>query len=249
LSVVKYDQAAVLVSGGMDSIAALMWARHTYKNLLAVLFDYGQPNRDNELIAAGRTANELGIPRLLIAVADSLPRPILAAAGAIPAGPLPARGILRKVEDHDGRAEGLSPAFVPGRNIFFVTSAAAHAAVHFPNGNIDVVIGCNKQDAQRFPDCTMRAMLKLGEALRVAIAREIGVSTPWIDHTKAEILKALKPEDLPHVARSWSCYRNDGPCGTCSACVLRKEAFEAAGLEDQCKRAQMFGGDPARECK
>lgn len=243
---VQYDQAAVLVSGGMDSVAALMWARHKYKSILAVLFDYGQPNRDNELVAAGRAASTFNIPRLHISVADSLPRPILAAAGDTQVGPLPARGILRKVEDHDGRTEGLSPAFVPGRNIFFVTSAAAHAAVHFPNGNIDIVIGCNKQDAQRFPDCTQRAMIKLGEALRVAVAREIGVATPWGDSTKEQILKAMTPEDLSIVARSWSCYRNDGPCGTCSACVLRKEAFDAVGLEDKCERAKMFGGDPAR---
>jgi 7-cyano-7-deazaguanine synthase len=130
-----------------------------------------------------------------------------------------------------------------------LSSCAAHAAVYFRNGNIDIVIGCNAQDAKRFPDCRRGTMAKLAEALRSGIGREIDIATPWIDHTKAQILAAIGPEDREHVARSWSCYRSDGPCGRCSACVLRREAFAEAGLEDKCRRAVMKGGDPARECK
>ena len=40
--------AAVLLSGGMDSVAALYWTVQTYPKVLAILFDYGQPNRDQE---------------------------------------------------------------------------------------------------------------------------------------------------------------------------------------------------------
>ena len=224
-------QSVCLVSGGMDSIAALCWAKRTYRDVLAVLFDYGQPNRDQELTRAGAACEALGVTRLGIAVADSLPR---------------GKGILNRVEDHDGREDGASPAIVPGRNILFAVSAAAHAAVHFPNGNIALVLGCNAQDARRFPDCHSMAIKAMGECIRVAIAREIQVVAPWITGTKGQMLAALPLEDRDLVATSWSCYRGKGPCGKCSACVLRAEAFAAVGLEDRCAEVRMTGGDPAR---
>ena len=168
----------------------------------------------------------------MIAVADSLPR------GA---------GILNRVDDHDGREDGTSPAFIPGRNLVFLTCAAAHAAVKWPNGRIDVVIGANAQDAKRFPDCRAGAFAKLSETLRHGVGREIVVVSPWVDRTKEQILRTLDAAGQELVARSWSCYRKSGPCGLCSACVLRRKAFTEAGISDRCVPFQMFGGDPQRD--
>ena len=226
------NQACVLLSGGMDSCAALCWAHAKYPDLLAVMFDYGQPNRDQELTAAGRLCTELGVKRELLATADAIPRK---------------KGILSRVVDHDGREDGTSPAVVTGRNTLLASSAAAHAADHFTNGNIALVLGCNAQDAKRFPDCHPAFLRSLAETLCVGIAREIQVVAPWIDRTKTQILQSLSPEDRARVARSWSCYRKTGPCGTCSACVLRAEAFAAVGVADECAMARMTGGDPSRE--
>ena len=153
----RTENACVLVSGGFDSVAALHWARSRYSAVLAILFDYGQPNRDQELTAAGHAAGAISVPTLGIAMADCLPR---------------GRGILNRVEDHDGLEDGVSPAFVPGRNLVFLTCAAAHAAVRFPSGNINLVIGANAHDARRFPDCRGGALAKLAEALRHGVGRE-----------------------------------------------------------------------------
>lgn len=226
------NQAAVLLSGGMDSSAALLWALPRYEKVIAILFDYGQKNRDQELTFAGRLCETTNTARLLIVVAGSLPR---------------GKGILHHIEEHDGREDGSSPAIVPGRNALFAVSAAAHASVYFPNGNMALVLGCNAQDARRFPDCHPASLKTLGETLRHCIAREIQVVAPWIDRTKAQILAELSEADRGVVARSWSCYRGDGPCGKCSACVLRADAFVAVGLEDLCAPARMTGGDPARQ--
>lgn len=226
------NQAVVLLSGGMDSTAVLHWAKPVYPKLLALLFDYGQPNRDQELYAAGRSARELGVPTINVVLADALPR---------------GRGILKGVQDHDGLTEGLSPAFVPGRNLLFITSAAAHGSVYFPNGNFDIVIGANEQDAKRFPDCSLGALVKLAQALRHGVAREVNVVAPYVDRTKEQILRSLDSAAIEAVRHSWSCYRNVGPCGTCSPCVLRAEAFAAVGLVDACAPYRMIGGDPARE--
>jgi len=223
--------AVVLLSGGFDSVAALYWAKQNkaYSSVLACMFDYGQPNRDQELSIAGTIALELGVERICLVVADSLPR------GA---------GILRSVEDDDGREDGVSPAFVPGRNLVFLTCAAAHAAVRFKNGPIALVIGANGTDARRFPDCHVGAFAKLAEALRHGVGREIVIASPWIDRTKEQVLSSLDDTGRALVARSWSCYRGKGPCGRCSACVLRAAAFQACGMADACKPTVMFGGDP-----
>lgn len=227
------SQAVVLLSGGFDSVAALHWAKHTYDDVLAFMFDYGQPNRDQEIPIGGTLAREIGIETLLLVVCDSMPR----------------GGLLRAVEDHDGREDGTSPAFVPGRNLIFLTVAAAHASCRFPNGPINVVIGANAQDAKRFPDCRSGAFIKLGETLRHGIGRDIHVVAPWIDRTKTQILHALDDAGRAAVARSWSCYRGEGPCGKCSACVLRAEALASVGVAEASARFKMFGGDPSRSAR
>lgn len=225
----KTDNAAVLLSGGMDSVAALWWARARYDRVAAMLFDYGQPNRDQELTAAYRAAEDARADlNLRFALADTLPR---------------GRGILAGIVDHDDQAHGLSPAFVPGRNLVMLTVAAAHACVAFPNGNIDLVIGACKEDAAGFPDCRAGVFSKLAEALRAGNGRQIGIVAPWVDLHKASIWGLISAEARESVARSWSCYRADGPCGACTACVLRARAFAAAGIEDRCTRAAMTGGD------
>lgn len=233
------NQAIVLLSGGMDSVAAMHWAKPRYSKLLAILFDYGQKNRDQELTAGGMLAREEGIPTLSLALADALPR---------------GRGILHAIEDHDGLTHGLSPAFVPGRNAVFITSGASHGSVYFSNGTFDVVVGCNGQDAPRFPDCSAGGLAKLAQGLRHCLAREIHVVAPFVDKTKEQMLASLRELSplqsalaLNAVARSWSCYHNVGPCGRCSACVLRADAFAAVGIADKCVSKVLSGGDPARE--
>jgi 7-cyano-7-deazaguanine synthase len=230
---VLIHQAIVLLSGGLDSTAALLWARGQYKEVHAVMFDYGQPNRDQELTAAGRACTRLGISRSMHVLADALPR----------------SGILAKVVDHDGREDGSSPAIVHGRNALFAVSASAHGSLRFPNGNMALVLGCNAQDARRFPDCHPVAMLRLGEMLRVCIAREIQIVVPWIDRTKEQMLRGFvgDAEATDILLQSWSCYRDVGPCGTCSACVLRHEAIVKVGLADRCMPIKMHGGDPQRD--
>lgn len=224
--------AIVCLSGGLDSTAALCWARRTGDAVHAILFDYGQPNRDRELACAARVCTALRVPRTSIVLAESLPR---------------ASGLLRAVEDHDGKTEGRSQAFVPGRNAVFAVSAAAHAAARFPAGDLSIVLGCNGDDARRFDDCTPEFMRLLEPLLRAATGRRVHVVTPWGAMPKSKVLGLVHPHDLDLVAESWSCYRGgERPCGSCSACALRAEAFVANGLLDASRADPMTGGDPHR---
>ena len=230
------NRAVVVLSGGLDSVAALCWAQLRYPELQAITFEYGQPNRNQEIPAAQRSAEARGVPWRVVGLSDAM-RPEKPA------------GIMGTVPDHDGsRFGGTDKAFVPGRNLLFATVAFAHSCTWWPGGNVDVVLGACADDQVGFPDCRPTALAKLAEALRAGCGRSVTIKTPWAEMTKSQILYAVRPDAdaLALVQRSWSCYREEGPCHRCSACVKRDAAFTDQGIIDLSQRTHMHGGDPAR---
>jgi 7-cyano-7-deazaguanine synthase len=232
-------RAVVLLSGGLDSVAALCWAHHRYPELRAMSFDYGQPNRDSEVYSAQSAAQSLGVPWQIVGLSDAMR----------PERPL---GLLAGVHDHDADADrfgGTSRAFVPGRNLIFVSVAFAHAASWWTGGSFHVVIGACADDQPGFPDCRPTVLDQLAATLRSGGGRSLAIHAPWAKSTKAQILYAIKPDAraLELVQRSYSCYRKDGPCGRCEACAKRAVAFADQGIEDRSAGVTMRGGDPQRE--
>jgi 7-cyano-7-deazaguanine synthase len=225
----------VLLSGGFDSVAALFWARARYIELRAISFDYGQPNRDGELTYGHGVANDLGIPRTCLHLADAFrpenPQGLMAGEDA--PGPVPVGGTDR--------------AFVPGRNLVLLSVAAAHAATWWP-GDVDLIVGASAEDQAGFPDCRPTTFAKLAMTLSAGMGRTFVIRSPWADMTKSQILYAVKPDAvaLEAVQRSYSCYRHRGPCGQCGACVKRAVAFVAQGIVDLSEWPKMGGGDPQR---
>lgn len=214
--------AVVLLSGGMDSVASLFWAQARYPRMFALSFMYGQPNADQELAAAGYAAKVAGVDWRRLAVSDAV------------------RGA--------NRLTSTSPV-VPGRNLVFLSIAAAHAAAEWGIGRLDVVIGSNAEDAADFPDCRQETVSAMSAALSAGHGRDVVVMAPWLGKTKAQILYAVKPDAaaLDAVRRSWSCYRATGPCGECGACVKRAAAFRSQGIADAAEPIVMGGGDRSRE--
>ncbi len=226
--------AVVLLSGGLDSTAALCWATRRYIDVRAFGVDYGQPNRDAELTAARLACEALEVPYIGIHVADAM-RPAKPAGlmGGVPAA---------------GEFCGINRAFVPGRNLMLATVAASHACTWWPAA-FDIIMGACAEDQGGFPDCKPTTLAQLGLALQLGCLRSIMIKTPWADKTKREILYACQPDAVGFdlVRRSWSCYQKSGPCGVCGACVNRAAAFEAMAVEDLCAAPRMFGGDPQRK--
>ncbi len=233
------NRAVVLLSGGLDSVAALCWATARYTELEAISFEYGQPNRNQEIPAAQRSAEARGVPWRVVGLSDAM-RPEKPA------------GILNGVPDH-APSTGIDKAFVPGRNALFATVAFAHACTWWPTGMIHVVMGACIEDQDGFPDCKPVNLTQLATGLQACFGRTEGfvIRTPWAHKTKAQILYAVKPdaEALGVVQRSYSCYRQDGPCLRCSACVKREAAFTDQGIQDLSQRTHMHGGDAARELR
>ena len=214
----------------MDSTLALHWSKWRYQDVAALAYDYGQPHRDAELVAAERIAADAGVPVTFTRVLGLND------------------GLLSGVSDHrDGC--GINRAFVPGRNMVFLSLALSHAVGRWPLGDFDVVIGACAEDSRGFPDCRREFFRAAEKALSAALDRSVGVVAPFIKMTKAEALESADlrfPGAIDAAVSSWSCYRGKGPCGTCSACVLRDRAFAARGLTDRCADPVMRGGDVHR---
>lgn len=217
----------VLLSGGLDSTAAACRANEQGGDVEAIAFDYGQPARDAEIVAAGRVAARLGMPLHVLKIIIE----------GWHLNPEPGRS-----------AVGVSRAFLPGRNALFIVNAAAFAAVRC--ASFALVLGVNSDDFAAFPDCRgafFEAALRMLRAMLVGHGDCI-IETPWVNCSKAMILRwcLIRPEALEAVRASVSCYRGTR-CGQCDACTLRTAAFAEVGIEDGAgEAAAMFGGDPQR---
>jgi 7-cyano-7-deazaguanine synthase len=202
----------VLLSGGLDSVAALLWARRERPDVEAVYFHYGQPSGPRELRAAIDTTRALGV---------KFHRCDLQSAfyGGVSVGLL--QPTVSSVVD------GRDTAFLPGRNAVMLSVAAARAGGAWPDQPVQLVVGYNAQDAAGFPDCRADFI----DLLEVAInsgGGDVSILAPWLAMSKAEIVKWVESNEPVHrvlLERSWSCYRGDGPCGVCTACVVRSGAL------------------------
>ena len=217
-------RALVLFSGGIDSTTALAWARNRYDAVLALTFDYGQRHRV-EVRMARRAARALGVPHLVFPLRLDL---IGGSALTDRAIPLPRH---RRVEEI---GSAVPATYVPFRNGVFLAVAAALAEAR---GIPDIVCGFNVIDSPRYPDTRAAFVAAMTRAVRSGTRpgpgrRRLRVLAPFIGMKKSEIIRrglALRAD----YARSVSCYAGrEAPCGRCSACLLRRRAWEEVGRPD-----------------
>ncbi|MDZ7643471.1 MAG: 7-cyano-7-deazaguanine synthase QueC [Woeseiaceae bacterium] len=212
------ENAVVVLSGGQDSTTCLYWALNRFAEVVAVTFDYGQRHRI-ELDAARRVAAAAGIEQ------TELPLDTLAALGG---NALTDRGID---VPRSGASGDLPSTFVPGRNLLFLTLAAAWA---WQRDIRHLVTGVAQTDYSGYPDCREETMVALQRALCLGLERDIVVHTPLMHRSKKETVLLARDEGaLPAMALTHTCYEGTRPpCGTCAACVLRARGFDAAGIAD-----------------
>lgn len=221
--------ALVLFSGGQDSATCLAWALERFSRVETIGFDYGQ----RHIVELGcRSALREGMAALKpewkrrLGEDHTIP---LAALGAISD-----TAMTREVEIAFG-AEGLPNTFVPGRNLLFLTFAAALA---YRRGIRHIVTGVCETDFSGYPDCRDDTMKALQVALNLGMERRFVIETPlmWIDKAETWALaEQIGGEALVELIRdaSHTCYlgardkRHDWGygCGQCPACELRAKGF------------------------
>ncbi|GAD59957.1 queuosine Biosynthesis queC ATPase [Brevundimonas abyssalis TAR-001] len=138
-------------------------------------------------------------------------------------------------------ARGLPTTFVPGRNLVFLTYAAALA----DRRGLQVLVGgmC-ETDFSGYPDCRRETMDAMQQALSLGLDKPVSIETPLMQLTKAEtwaLAHDLGGDALVQliIEDSHTCYLGDRDhrhpwgygCGTCPACELRAAGYDqwAAG--------------------
>ncbi len=222
--------ALVLFSGGQDSATCLAWALERYERVETVGFDYGQRHA---VEMQARLAVRAGMASVLPQWADRLgPDHIvdLTGYGAIADSALTAD---RAIEMD---ARGLPTTFVPGRNLVFLTVAAALA----DRRGLDTLVGgmC-ETDYSGYPDCRRDTIDAMATALSLGLDKPVVIETPLMALTKAQtwaLAERLGGQALIDliVEDSHTCYRGDRTlrfgwgygCGDCPACELRAVGYD-----------------------
>ena len=228
--------ALVLFSGGQDSTTCLAHALTRYARVETLAFDYRQRHAVElqarvQVLQAIRTqfpawAPKLGEDHLLD----------LAVLGQVSETSL-TRDMAFRME-----SSGLPNTFVPGRNLLFLTLAAALAY----RRDLDVIVtGVCETDFSGYPDCRDDTMKAMQIALSLGMDRRLLIETPlmWIDkaetwqlaHTLGESAQAGGGQTMIDlmVERTHTCYLGDRThrhdwgygCGTCPACELRAKGW------------------------
>jgi len=219
--------AVVLLSGGIDSSTVLAIARARGIDCYALTVDYGQRHHA-ELAAARRTALFLGAAAHRVIEVD-----LRAFGGSALTDSIP----VPHVDDPDTIGESIPVTYVPARNTILLSLALAWAEVLELT---DIYIGANARDYSGYPDCRpeyLAAFEKLANLATKASTeggREFRIHAPIIKLTKAETI--TKGMELGvNFSLTHSCYdpTPDGrACGICDACILRRQGFQQAGVED-----------------
>ncbi|MDH5311951.1 MAG: 7-cyano-7-deazaguanine synthase QueC, partial [Gammaproteobacteria bacterium] len=136
-----------------------------------------------------------------------------------------------EVEVSADGAGGLPSTFVPGRNLVFLTFAAAYA---WPRGIRHIVTGVAQTDYSGYPDCRDETIRALERTLRLGMESEIEIHAPLMHLSKKDtVLLAQELGALDAMRLTHSCYEGRRPpCGQCPACRLRARGFAEAGIAD-----------------
>ncbi|HWV54114.1 7-cyano-7-deazaguanine synthase QueC [Pseudorhodoplanes sp.] len=224
------DTALVLFSGGQDSTVCLAWALQRFEAVETVGFTYGQRHvvemdvrpsvRDALRGLDPRWAERLGEDHVID----------LASLGQISETALTRDAAIEMAEN------GLPTTFVPGRNLVFLTFAAALA---YRRGARHIVAGMCETDYSGYPDCRDDTIKAMQVALTLGMDRRFVLHTPlmWID--KAATFALAHDIGGDHLVQAvveltHSCYLGDRSwrhdwgygCGECPACQLRAAGFE-----------------------
>lgn len=224
------ETAMVLFSGGQDSATCLAWALDRFDHVETIAFDYGQTHAvELEVRTAFIAALKERFPdwgaklgedhfidlSLLGAISDTA---------------------LTRDKEIEMTEAGLPNTFVPGRNLLFLTTAAA---VGYRRDTKHIIAGMCETDYSGYPDCRDDTIKALQVALTLGMDKRYVLHTPlmWLDKAATwKMAEGLGGAALVELIRreSHTCYRGDRTvlhewgygCDDCPACDLRKSGWE-----------------------
>jgi len=212
--------AVCLLSGGQDSTTALYWAKNQFKNVFALIIDYGQ-RHSIEIESAKKIATMSAVPYKILYLKDYFQ--------TLTTSALIGEGIISGAHPIN---PNLLASFVPGRNLIFITSASILAQ---QMGYRNVVTGVCQTDYSGYPDCRNNTIDSLQVSLNLGMDSNIKIHTPlmWLNKRETVEMSMRWPSCWKALEYSHSCYEGlNPPCGKCPSCILREKGFREAGMTD-----------------
>jgi len=183
-----------LVSGGLDSTVMALLAKEEGLTQFPLFIDFGQLGRDRELQACRNNF-----------LKHELPTPQVASLGGY--GSLLSSGLT------DPNKHILDDAFLPCRNLMFLTVGAAYA---FQCEATTVGIGLLDETFHLFPDQTKTFLTDAEALLSKSLGKPLKLVAPLMSFSKAEVLEIAKAKGI---TGTYSCHAGtEMPCGICIAC-------------------------------
>ncbi len=230
MSGVSGPRAVVLASGGLDSAVTAAIARRDGQDLYFLTFDYGQRHAV-EVRQARRLAEAMAVAHHLVCSVD-----LRAIGGSALTGDL----AVPRDFDRPGRTSEIPVTYVPGRNLIFLSLAAAYAETIEAES---VYFGANVLDYSGYPDCRPEFIRAFENAVKEGTkagveGRALRVRAPLLALSKAEIIREGVALGVP-LALTHSCYDpvGDLACGRCDSCRIRRDGFRTAGVVDPTRYA------------
>lgn len=207
----------VLFSSGLDSLAALFWARRQYgkENVLALYCDVGHRYAEKEIRAVKEICQILNQEYIIDSRLNL--------------------SCFEKPKEQN--------SIIPYRNTFFILIAASH----LPEDGGNIIIQNVIQGESTTIDRRAIFNQKLKDFLPFADNREVDIIAPHQDWTKGQICYMLKnvygcPDEL--MLKTIGCYSHEpGNCGECNSCFRSWIALEHANVQNARSR---YTKDPSK---
>ncbi|MCM1128600.1 MAG: 7-cyano-7-deazaguanine synthase QueC [Alistipes senegalensis] len=223
------NHALVLFSGGQDSTTCLAWALSRYDHVETIGFDYGQRHHVELALRPAiltrlqslspEWEKRLGMDHLID----------LSLISRLSETALTSETEIRLLEN------GLPNTFVPGRNLFFMMTAATLA---YRRNMGTLVGGMCETDFSGYPDCRDDTMKALQLCLNLGMDARFRLEMPlmWKDKAQTwELAQTLGGAPLVEIIRleTHTCYLGERcqlrewgyGCGQCPACKLRARGY------------------------
>lgn len=197
------DKTAILLSGGMDSIALAYWLHPT----LAITVDYGQVAAEAEVRASRKVCEELGIQHDVISInCRVLGSGVMAEASVSECAP--------------------SPEWWPFRNQLLITFAAARLTGLGVNR---LLVGSVKTDGD-YAD-GRHEFYQVIDTLVSGQEGCIHVEAPALDMTSDELIRK-SGVGLELLAWAHSCALGNYACGRCRSCQKHRAVMKKLGYPE-----------------
>ncbi len=183
-----------LLSGGLDSCLMSLLIKETNKDQKPLFINYGQLNYEKEYNSAKIHTDTFGLPDLTEIDISGFGKVITS-------------GLT------DPKQDIVEDAFLPGRNLLLLLSAASFA---FKNSCNVIAMGLLNQNTVIFPDQTDDFIFSAEYTIEKALGEKIEIITPLRQFYKSDVVDLAKSKNIQTY---YSCHKgDDNPCGKCISC-------------------------------